>query len=225
MEKAQGRKGIAKKQAATGNKEKLPSVRVYDTTGRFLCTAKRFDAAHPLAARLGSAKDLEEVRHLQNKQKSLAKSTIKAARELLSSQRDALPWAEIIEAAPRLPEQLERAEVVLPAGAQLQIPEGAYKPVNEPSTVRPEIAPVENSSRPRRKDRIEKLYSIYGSTETKQDDLKVLATMAGKQISTAELPESIKKATRILTDCGLVLISVSLKYRRSQREKPGRDTV
>lgn len=95
----------------------LSSVRVYDTDGHFLCTARRFDAVHPLAARLGSAKDLAEVGHLQNKQRSLMKNTIRVAketRELLTEQRKALPWADIIEAAPRIADQLDKADISLP---------------------------------------------------------------------------------------------------------------
>ncbi len=126
----------------------LSSVRVYDMDGHFLCTAKRFDAVHPLAARLGSAKDLAEVRHLQNKQKSLMKNTIRVAREtkeLLFEQRKALPWADIIEAAPRVIERLEKADIELPPCEQ-QIPEGAYKTAEERPALKGESS--RNDERP-----------------------------------------------------------------------------
>jgi putative transposase len=108
----------------------LATVRVYDLEGRSLCTAKRFDSVHPLAAQLGSAKDLSEVRHLQNKQKSLTKATIRIAREtrtLISEQKKALPWADIVEAAPRIPDQLDKAHIELLPHEE-RIPAAAVKP-------------------------------------------------------------------------------------------------
>jgi putative transposase len=107
----------------------LTSVRVYDMEGHPLCTAKRFDAVDGFAAQLGSAKDLAEVRHLQNKQKSLMKATMRVAmetKELLHEQKKALPWADIIEAVPRVVERLEKANIELPAYKE-QIPEEAVR--------------------------------------------------------------------------------------------------
>ncbi len=134
----------------------LTSVRVYDLEGHFLCAAKRFDAVHPLAAQLGSAKDLAEVRRLQNKQKSIARATIRIAKEtkeLLSDRKKALPWADIIEAAPRLPEALEKANIELPA-LEEHIPQEAIRREQSPAApIRPLPAdppaqPAERSSRP-----------------------------------------------------------------------------
>lgn len=126
----------------------LATVRVYDLEGRSLCTAKRFDSVHPLAAQLGSAKDLEEVRHLQNKQKSLTKATIRIAKEtraLISEQKKALPWADIVEAAPRIPDQLDKANIELPAHEE-HIPGAALKPAR--LTVAPATADTDSASRP-----------------------------------------------------------------------------
>jgi putative transposase len=127
----------------------LTSVRVYDTDGHFLCTAKRFDSVHPLAARLGGAKDLAQVRHLQNKQKSIAKATLKLAKETkegLSERKNALPWADIIEAAPRVIDQLEKANVELPA-LEEHIPEGAVRrDQSPPAPIR--LLPAESPAQP-----------------------------------------------------------------------------
>jgi putative transposase len=127
----------------------LTSVRVYDTDGCFLCTAKRFDSVHPLAAQLGSAKDLAEVRHLQNKQKSIARATIRIAKEtkeLLSERKKALPWADIIEAVPRIVDQLEKADVELPA-LEEHIPEEAVRREQPlPAPIRP--LPTEPPAQP-----------------------------------------------------------------------------
>ncbi len=109
----------------------LSFIKVYDRAGNHLCTAARKALVHPMAQHLGTAKDVTELRYQQNKQRTLVRNTMKAAKELIATNKKAaLPWANIIEVAPRVIGQLEKADIELPACEQ-QIPEGAYKTTDD----------------------------------------------------------------------------------------------
>jgi putative transposase len=129
----------------------LSFIKVYDRAGNYLCTATRKALVHPMAQHLGAAKDVTELRYQQNKQRTLARNTMKAAKELIAANKKAaLPWADIIEVNPRVVEQLEKADIELPA-CEREIPEGAYKAVDDAPALKDEISRHEeqpSSARP-----------------------------------------------------------------------------
>jgi len=105
----------------------LTSVRVYDLDGHFICAANRFNPVHPMAAQLGDAKDLAEVKYLQKKQRNLHKAVVKAAREMISARKDeALPWNDVIAVLPKTPDSPEAA-APQPVPLERHIPVEALK--------------------------------------------------------------------------------------------------
>jgi len=154
----------------------LSSIKVYDREGIFLAVVKRTMAVHPMAQLLGTAKDVTEVRHLQNKQRALQKSVVKAARELIShSQNKALsPWSDIIPMTPNTIERIEEAEAAAtPLPEEIRIPDYMLKAnlVKEPMPVIPlsgqeheeRIAPVLNTMKQELKDDLTEDQEITGS--------------------------------------------------------------
>jgi len=106
----------------------LSFIKVYDREGRFLCSAKRTMAVHPMAAHLGSAKDVAEVRHLQNKQKRLQKAVIKAAKSYISNKQEDPPWIDIVPLTTRTIEALESIKPSLPEPEERSIPDYMLEP-------------------------------------------------------------------------------------------------
>ncbi len=93
----------------------IAHVHVYAKNGDYICRADRKDKVHPMAALLGKAKDVEDLKFHIGQQRSLKKQTTKIARQALDMTGDmeivkALPWDKIVEAAPDLPEKVERIE-------------------------------------------------------------------------------------------------------------------
>lgn len=62
----------------------LSSIKVYTTSGKFLCKADRVTLTHPLAHYAGEIKDIEEYKQKIQKQKQLKNKTIKACKEFLN---------------------------------------------------------------------------------------------------------------------------------------------
>lgn len=122
----------------------LSNVRVYDREGRFLCIAERTEAAHPMAALLGNAKDVAQVKHLIGRQRSLQKAVVKAAKELIPGRRVSEPWSEIVPLSPKTIERLEEATEGSRDIGDFSIPDYMLKP---DQTKEPEPVPVtpENS--------------------------------------------------------------------------------
>jgi putative transposase len=107
----------------------LASIKVYDRNSNYLCTATRKFKIHPMARHMGNAKDVAEYNYQRNKQRALQKGTEKMVKELMAEKKDAaLPWADIVDVLPRLPEKLEQLQAGEPAEnyETPRIPEGAY---------------------------------------------------------------------------------------------------
>jgi len=115
----------------------LSNVRVYDRQGIFLCIAERTQAAHPMAALLGDAKDVAQVKHLIGRQRSLQKAVVKAAKELIPGRRRSEPWSEIVPLSPKTIEKLEETTADTRDIGNFQIPEYMLKSnqVNAPEPV------------------------------------------------------------------------------------------
>lgn len=85
----------------------LSYIKVYDTEGNFIGTAKRVIPVHPMAQYLGDAKDVAEVKYLQNKQRSLEKATFKAAKEIIAQGKGLPAWMDVIPMTLRTIKALE----------------------------------------------------------------------------------------------------------------------
>lgn len=93
----------------------ITSIHVYAKNGDYICKAARKDKVHPMAALLGTSKDVEDLKYQIGQHRSLKKQTTKVARQAMEMTGDmeivnALPWDKIVEAAPNLPEKIERIE-------------------------------------------------------------------------------------------------------------------
>jgi len=117
----------------------LSHVRIYDRQGRFLCKADRTISTHPMAALLGDAKDVAEVKHLISKQRSLQKAVIKAAKELMPKKQELPPWSDIVPLSPKTMEKLEEVTAPAPETGERHIPEYMLKSGQAKD---PEPAPV-----------------------------------------------------------------------------------
>ncbi|MBP7527561.1 MAG: transposase [Syntrophorhabdaceae bacterium] len=126
----------------------LSHVRVYDRQGRFLCKADRTVSTHPMAALLGDAKDVAEVKHLISKQRSLQKAVVKAAKELMPGRHESMPWSDIVPLSPRTIKKLEEVTAPAPETGERHIPEYMLKSTQAKD---PEPLPVvpENSQDPK----------------------------------------------------------------------------
>ncbi|MCF8719251.1 Mu transposase C-terminal domain-containing protein [Nitrospina gracilis] len=107
----------------------ISRIHVYLKTGDHLCTAERRKAIHPMAAHLGDAQDVSELKHRISEIRSLKNQTTRLAKKSLQIQNsmdavNELPWNRIIEISPDLPDQLERISGEHDsANAAKQIPE------------------------------------------------------------------------------------------------------
>ncbi len=127
----------------------LSYIKVYDRAGHFLCMAHRENSTHPSAYHLGNVKDIAELNHKMSRRSALRRSTQRAIKELGAANVEALPWPEIVEAFPQLPEKLEQAGIdsIGAAYEPRQIPEGAYRlPDDRPSEKAPENNPEGEAS-------------------------------------------------------------------------------
>ncbi len=126
----------------------LSHVRIYDRQGRFLCKADRTISTHPMAALLGDAKDVAEVKHLISKQRSLEKAVVKAAKELMPKKQELPPWSDIVSLTPGTIEKLEEVTAPAPETGERHIPEYMLKSSQAKD---PEPVPVipENSQDPK----------------------------------------------------------------------------
>ncbi len=94
----------------------LSAIKVCTLSGEPLCIARRFDAIHPMAAHLGDARDMEELKQKLSEQKRNEKKTIDGAKKLLAvNPRVEMAWEGAIAATPGLAEKFEKAEIPLPA--------------------------------------------------------------------------------------------------------------
>lgn len=62
----------------------LSSIKVYTTSGKFLCKAEKITPTHPLAYYTGDIKDIEDYKQKIVKQKQLKNKTIKECKRLLN---------------------------------------------------------------------------------------------------------------------------------------------
>lgn len=120
----------------------LSHVRIYDRQGRFLCRADRTISTHPMAALLGDAKDVAEVKHLISKQRSLQKAVVRAAKELMPKKQELPPWSDIVPLSPGTVEKLEEVTAPAPETGERHIPDYMLKSSDvkdpEPAPVVPE---------------------------------------------------------------------------------------
>jgi len=91
----------------------ISQIHVYLKRGDFLCTAERRKAIHPMAAHLGDAQDVTELKHRIAEQRRLKNQTTRLAEQSLqiTHSMDAvneLPWNKVIEISPDLPETIEK---------------------------------------------------------------------------------------------------------------------
>ncbi|MCD8378208.1 MAG: transposase family protein [Candidatus Gastranaerophilales bacterium] len=63
----------------------LTKIKVFTTKGEYLCTAERVIETHPMAKLLGTVEDLEDYKQKIQKQEKLQRKTIKAVKDLLST--------------------------------------------------------------------------------------------------------------------------------------------
>ena len=99
-------------------------IKIYDRTGRYLCTAMRDETtAEPMAKHLGTAKDVAHLRHLQNKQRSLQKAVLKAGKAYISNKQADWPWIDIVPLTPRTIEAIEGMKSDATEPKERQIPE------------------------------------------------------------------------------------------------------
>lgn len=79
----------------------LSYIKVYTTSGKFLCKAERITLTHPLAHYTGEIKDIEDYKQKIQKQKQLKNKTIKACKEFLNVEDlDVLKYELIEEREP-----------------------------------------------------------------------------------------------------------------------------
>jgi len=122
----------------------LSFVKVYDREGRYLGEAQRTEGVHPMARLLGNAKDMAEVKYRQNKQRSLCKAEVKAAKELMPQKKGLQPWSDIVPLTPRTIEKMEEAEASFtPLPAETRIPDYMLKS-NRVADPAPVVLPPEN---------------------------------------------------------------------------------
>ena len=101
----------------------LSHVRIYDCQGRFLCRADRTMSTHPMAALLGKAKDVAEVKYSIGKQRSLQKAVLRVAKELMPKKQDLPPWADLVPLTPGTIEKLEEVTAPPPETGERHIPD------------------------------------------------------------------------------------------------------
>jgi putative transposase len=123
----------------------LSYIQVYDKSGQFLCTAKRTMSVHPMARHLGDAKDLAEVRHRQNKHRSLQKAVVNAATEFIARREPLPPWSDIVPMTAKTIDQIEdaQARIALPRESEeTHIPDFMLKR-NQAKDPSPAVSPSE----------------------------------------------------------------------------------
>ncbi|QPJ61663.1 MAG: transposase [Candidatus Nitronauta litoralis] len=128
----------------------ISKIYVWDEEGEYLGIAERQKAMHPMAAHLGTAKDVAELKHKTKQIKSIKKQTqdlIKKAHDLTGRTANDMPWNNIIEIAPSTVNAVEKFEKQIEGekiAAQIPqitsdeidlLPEPAPEP--EPENVRP----------------------------------------------------------------------------------------
>ncbi|MBF0487528.1 MAG: Mu transposase C-terminal domain-containing protein [Nitrospirae bacterium] len=82
---------LAKKAIVRYSLSDLSYVKVYDLDGTYLGIAQRYDLIHPMAAALGDAKDMEELKFRLAQQRSLSKATRQGVRGIISGGKDIKP--------------------------------------------------------------------------------------------------------------------------------------
>ncbi|HOE18891.1 MAG TPA: Mu transposase C-terminal domain-containing protein [Syntrophorhabdaceae bacterium] len=118
----------------------LSAIKVYTLSGEPICIAKRFEAIHPMAAHLGDARDMEDLKQKLSEQHRNEKKTIEGAKKLLAvNPRIEMAWEGAIAATPGLVERFEKADIPLPA-TERHIPIEAVKPPESVDT--PVIEPT-----------------------------------------------------------------------------------
>ncbi|MBF0459584.1 MAG: Mu transposase C-terminal domain-containing protein [Nitrospirae bacterium] len=79
----------------------LSYIKVYRPDGTYLGIAQRYDLTHPMAAALGDAGDMEELKFRLAQQRRLSKDTRKAVRGIISGGKDTAPgWGSDIANRP-----------------------------------------------------------------------------------------------------------------------------
>ena len=63
----------------------LTKIKVFTTKGEYFCTAERVTETHPMAKLLGTVEDLEDYKQKIQKQEKFRRKTIKAVKDLLST--------------------------------------------------------------------------------------------------------------------------------------------
>ncbi len=108
----------------------LSHIKVYAMSGEHICTANRVMPVHPLAAHLGTPKDVEELKRNLSMQKRAEKKTIQGSKELMKLGKTAeLDWQKVIEISPRIADRLEAENIQTPA-IEEHIPEEAVQTVS-----------------------------------------------------------------------------------------------
>lgn len=91
----------------------ISKIYVWDDQGEYLGAAERQKAMHPMAAHLGTAKDVEQLKHKTKEIQSIKKQTqklIKEAHGLTGQTANDVPWNQIIEIAPETVDAVEKFE-------------------------------------------------------------------------------------------------------------------
>ncbi len=130
----------------------LSHIKVYAMNGEHICTANRVMPVHPLAAHLGTPKDVEELKRNISMQKRAEKKTIQGSKELMRLGKTAeLDWQKVIEISPRIADRLEAEDIQTPA-IEERIPEEAVNSGDRQEAIgdrqAAEVARLEPSSRP-----------------------------------------------------------------------------
>lgn len=72
----------------------LSQIKIYTTSGKFMCVANRLESLNPLANYMGSPKDMEELKQRLKQQKQLEKETAKKYIRELKGEKAYLPLIE-----------------------------------------------------------------------------------------------------------------------------------
>jgi putative transposase len=137
----------------------LSHIKVYAMNGEYICTANRVMPVHPLAAHLGTPKDVEELKRNLSMQKRAEKKTIQGSKELMRIGKTAeLDWQKVIEISPRIADRLEAEDIQTPAIEERipdecvdagDSPDSTASPVNKgqsPTRLEPSSRPIFESN-------------------------------------------------------------------------------
>ena len=92
----------------------LSHIFCFTLRGEFLCTVNPVEKVHPMASEGGTPKDIEAVKRLNARKRSLKNQTVKLHKLLGQKSAQVLPWREIVQEIPNMVETIEKIEAEKP---------------------------------------------------------------------------------------------------------------